>query len=106
MITEKEISKMSRGRRRRARMYKKQDGLCFWCSKLMKLSFEEINKDPDRATFDHIVPVSKGGANAQKNLVLSCNRCNSHRGNEYVNPHTKKPFVSKNKKGLLIESFS
>lgn len=32
------------------------------------------------ATFDHVVPLSKGGTNAQHNLVLACQSCNKAKG--------------------------
>ncbi|MNB87744.1 HNH endonuclease [compost metagenome] len=32
-------------------------------------------------TVDHIVPMSKGGRNAMKNLVCACFKCNQERGN-------------------------
>lgn len=34
----------------------------------------------ENATADHIVPVSKGGNNAQVNLVATCFDCNNDRG--------------------------
>lgn len=43
-----------------------QDGLCAYC------------KEPwgDNPTVDHIVPLSRGGANSAKNLVIACGDCN------------------------------
>jgi len=34
----------------------------------------------DNATADHIVPVSRGGNNAQLNLIVCCFDCNNQRG--------------------------
>jgi 5-methylcytosine-specific restriction endonuclease McrA len=34
----------------------------------------------DRLEFDHIIPVSRGGANTARNLELRCERCNGRKG--------------------------
>ena len=44
---------------------------CFYCGR--KLSRR-------RATKDHVIPVSKGGSNAKKNIVDACRKCNSEKG--------------------------
>jgi 5-methylcytosine-specific restriction endonuclease McrA len=31
-------------------------------------------------TIEHVIPISKGGTNAQNNLMLSCKSCNNERG--------------------------
>ncbi len=33
-----------------------------------------------RATFDHVIPVCRGGDSWPENMVLSCHRCNSEKG--------------------------
>jgi|ERR1700722_2366814 len=33
----------------------------------------------DKATVEHIIPVSRGGPNALENLTISCGPCNNHR---------------------------
>jgi hypothetical protein len=35
---------------------------------------------PENATTDHIIPISKGGNNAQVNLIICCFDCNNERG--------------------------
>lgn len=45
---------------------------CLYCD--TKLTLEN-------ATTDHIIPISKGGNNAQVNLVVCCKDCNNERGN-------------------------
>ena len=35
-------------------------------------------------TLDHVVPKQKGGRDTWKNLVTSCNRCNSKKANSYI----------------------
>jgi 5-methylcytosine-specific restriction endonuclease McrA len=54
---------------RRARM--KRNPHCQYCNKRVR----------DDATIDHVVPLSKGGADAEENWVLSCFSCNNQKGN-------------------------
>lgn len=54
-----------------------RDGLaCCWCGE----SIEQGAK----LTLDHLTPYSLGGSNDATNLVTSCLRCNSSRGNRSV----------------------
>lgn len=54
-----------------------RDGLaCVYC--------EAALEDGTQLTLDHIVPVSKGGSNAHRNLVTACHPCNTRRGNRDV----------------------
>ena len=47
---------------------------CYWCNK-------QINKEDSRSYhLDHFVPLSKGGLNVIKNIVLSCAKCNLSKG--------------------------
>lgn len=46
--------------------YAEQEGRCFWCR-------ESLPKEYHR---DHVVPVSKGGTNDIRNIVLACAPCN------------------------------
>lgn len=55
----------------------KQAGICALCGEQMRLAAGA----PDEATFDHIVPVSRGGTDKITNLQLACRRCNEARGN-------------------------
>jgi hypothetical protein len=51
-----------------------RDGLaCGWCGTTIE--------DGARLTLDHCVPRSKGGSNKPTNLITSCFKCNSSRGN-------------------------
>lgn len=62
-----------------------QNGQCFWCGE-----FTYLRKDVDKkyhkanrhlvATFDHIIPASKGGTYRFDNGVCACSRCNNIRG--------------------------
>ncbi len=54
-----------------------RDGLaCCYCG----CSVEEGAK----LTLDHITPLSRRGSNKETNLVTSCNKCNSSRGNRKI----------------------
>lgn len=51
-----------------------RDGLaCCWCGATIE--------DGAILTLDHLTPHSHGGSNDATNLVTSCGRCNSSRGN-------------------------
>lgn len=43
--------------------------------------FGYIDVKENTATIDHIVPVNKGGTNAQYNLIVCCRRCNARKSN-------------------------
>lgn len=60
-----------------------RDGpLCHWCRRPVVFG----GKEDDRATVDHVVPRSRGGANAMDNLRVACYRCNHRRGNRLGPP--------------------
>jgi hypothetical protein len=51
-----------------------RDGMaCMWCGASLE--------DGAQLSLDHVTPHSKGGKNTASNLVCSCSRCNSSRGN-------------------------
>lgn len=58
----------------RQKRVKAQDGLCFYCQRVMK--------PPHRtATLDHVIPLSRGGADHWENTVAACEPCNREKGN-------------------------
>lgn len=63
----------------RQRLLKKQDGLCYYC--MTAISIKTI-------TFDHRVPVSRGGGNGS-NIVGACGDCNNAKGNR-----TEREFIT------------
>lgn len=63
-------------RKVRAELLLRDSSTCHWCKLRVK---------PNVATIDHLVPLSRGGTNKMKNLVLACSPCNAARGNEL--PH-------------------
>ncbi len=66
-----------RARRNSSRMKKKRrklhaaDPRCHWCRAPLDL---------EESTVDHLIPLSRGGANRDDNLVLACKPCNHSRG--------------------------
>ena len=51
----------------------KQDPHCYWC---------RCGLNMNSATIDHKIALSRGGSNADDNLVLSCEPCNKEKGHE------------------------
>lgn len=53
--------------------YKSQKGLCWWCGKPVP---------QDKYEVDHIIPVSRGGSNSSRNIVVAHVRCNRSKNNK------------------------
>lgn len=51
----------------------------------------------ENATFDHVVPQSKGGYHKQKNGALACKRCNNLKGSM-----TKGTFLQAIREGRIV----
>lgn len=64
-------------RKRRARLFEVQGGICFWCKRALSTDRPTAK---NYATFDELVPRAKGGTQHWKNIVLSCQPCNNRRG--------------------------
>lgn len=54
-----------------SRLWKKHEGRCFYCRSLV---------NPDAQQIDHVVPICRGGLNAEWNLVPACRSCNASKG--------------------------
>jgi hypothetical protein len=67
-----------------------QNDRCCWCGKRM---MDDGPRD-DRSTFEHIVPLSKGGADAPDNLAIACYGCNQRRGDGEQSPARVQPALS------------
>jgi len=61
----------------RDRLAEAQNWRCCYCGVRMGGGTYE----PTAATFEHVVPRSRGGTNLVTNLVVACRRCNGERGN-------------------------
>ncbi len=53
---------------------------CFYCGQGLSNALDA--ESHERLTWDHIVPVSKGGLNAPPNVVPSCRDCQNRKANK------------------------
>ena len=72
---------------------KAQNHRCCYCSE----PFSDDPESPKRATWEHIIPISCGGANDLSNIVLACYECNHARGAR----HSAEDFSNLIKMGRL-----
>ena len=72
------------------RMGELQNHRCCWCGKPMS----DDGPREDRPTFEHIVPLSKGGADSPANLAIACHGCNLRRGDGELSPAQIRPSLS------------
>ena len=61
-------------------LFREQNGLCAYCTKPMKLK----GHGHDRATVDHMIPKSKGGASAIYNYAAACFCCNNTKADKLL----------------------
>ena len=61
------------GKRIRKRLTDQGQTHCAYCG---------VDLSTTKSTIDHIVPLSRGGTNSIKNLVLACFRCNHRKGDQ------------------------
>ena len=75
--------------------------ICQYCGG--KFPFSEL-------TMDHVIPKSRGGDKSWTNIVASCKRCNSRKGNrtpeEARMPLIKQPIVPRWSIQILLRGFS
>lgn len=55
-----------------ATQYRSQKGKCWHCGKLVGQKYH----------IDHLIPLSRGGSNSARNIVISCPSCNVTRRNK------------------------
>jgi len=74
--------------------------ICQYCGN--KFAFSEL-------TMDHVIPKSRGGEKSWNNIVASCKKCNSKKGDrtpeEARMPLIKKPFVPRWSIQVLLRGF-
>lgn len=59
-------------------LFAARDPKCHWCG--IRLHLTQDQRDPARATREHLVPRHLGGADSHDNLALACAACNGARG--------------------------
>ncbi len=59
------------------RILKKSDGKCAHCGE--NLTYKNM-------TIEHVIPLSKGGTNEDRNLVALCKNCNNDKDDNIINP--------------------
>jgi 5-methylcytosine-specific restriction endonuclease McrA len=72
-----------KGQKLRERLHWAQSGLCPLCRKpIMDISLAELSRptSPGYPTFDHVLPIARGGADIAKNVLLTHRKCNAKRG--------------------------
>jgi hypothetical protein len=57
---------------------------CAYCR--VPLILDAPPKHPHKATLDHVIPLTQGGLHTKLNVVPSCWRCNSRKGERFVAP--------------------
>jgi 5-methylcytosine-specific restriction endonuclease McrA len=75
------MSTVGQRRRMKARFFIAQQGKCWLCGEPMRNAGK--NTHPLAATWDHVLPVSKGGSGKQDNLMLAHRECNIRRGDRH-----------------------
>lgn len=59
----------------------KQKSRCFYCGRLVKFYDDNHDKE-DAVSFDHVIPMARGGSNTPDNLVMCCVGCNRERNHQ------------------------
>jgi 5-methylcytosine-specific restriction endonuclease McrA len=73
------VNQRPKMRAKKAALWERQGGRCHYCARPMTFRGPtpgEVQPD-DLATIDHVTPISRGGDNGIRNLVLACHRCNN-----------------------------
>jgi 5-methylcytosine-specific restriction endonuclease McrA len=67
----------------RRRLCEQQNWRCCYCG----IRMEGTGSANDAPSFEHIMPLSKGGSHELVNLVIACRKCNIERGSEILDVH-------------------
>lgn len=92
-------------RRRRDALFKKQNGLCYWCEEPMTIYHIKRGKMPDDgATIDHLRcrynPTRYDPSDGEERTVLACFWCNSMRARK-IEENTPRGELRANRKEAL-----
>lgn len=85
-------------KRRRYAIYLRDGFACLCCGKDLRYS------DPSEMGLDHLIPRSAGGKDKSSNIVTTCRRCNSRRGDmpwQYFYPQNRHALVNRKRKKKL-----
>lgn len=87
------MGKTKRARRSAIRkaLRQQQGNRCCWCGGPMSFPAWSICNDATAETLEHLVPLSKGGADDITNMALSHYRCNQERGTQAREPLFRLP---------------
>lgn len=68
---------------------------CCYCG--IEMSFERRPRGegiaPNRATLEHVLPISRGGAHTFENTALACHRCNVTKNNKTLDEWSPRPHA-------------
>lgn len=65
----------------RAALRERDGDTCHYCGREMNFSRPDRKIPKDKATIDHVVPISRGGGHTFENTVLACWGCNAEKRN-------------------------
>lgn len=65
-----------------------QRGCCAYCRRPMSLDQDDADT---YATWDEVIPRSRGGSLSRYNRVLACRRCNENKGKDLWEPSPDTP---------------
>lgn len=65
---------------------------CNYCRRVMDFARDDRRIRKDKATIDHVVPISAGGGHTFDNAVLACWGCNSDKRSEDVESFRERRF--------------
>lgn len=80
MIEERGVSALTAEIVLRSTIWLRDGGRCRYCGRLVELRRTGDVAPRDRMTFDHVLPVSRGGTHTHANVWASCYDCNVLKG--------------------------
>lgn len=77
-VEEREVLQLSRAAKHR--MFRNLAPRCVYCRRVLRLRPKSDSFRNLAITWDHVIPLSRGGRNEPDNLVLCCRACNEMKG--------------------------